>query len=355
MKVLFATNFSYLPQRSGGSESSTNDLCIALLERGIEVGVICSLGMFDAVWMSNRIASKLSGNGFIQDDLLPYPVFRGYNLKEGIPEVVKRFHPDVAVVQAGSPFELVNFFSAMEIPVVLYARDVEFQRNRESLQKNSYVGFIANSQFTAQRLNNLLDVAPLVLPPLVDPARYTVRSSQKVVLHIGLVPEKGIEISFELARRRPDITFQFVESWPISRKEFTEYKNRAGALRNVKVFGRSSDMRKFYGVTKILLVPSVCEEAWGRVVTEAQFSGIPVITSNRGGLPESVGSGGLIVPHEAGIEEWERALSLLWDEPDVYSSLSVAAFERSRQEEISRKTIIDKFISYLHSHISAVV
>lgn len=354
MKVLFATNFSYLPQRSGGSESSTNDLCIALLERGIEVAVICSLGMFDAVWMVNRIASKLSGNGFIQDRLLPYPVFRGYNLKEGIPEVIKRFRPDVVVVQAGSPFELVNCFSAMGIPVVLYARDVEFQRNTETLQKNRYVGFIANSQFTAQRLSNLLSVEPLVLPPLVDPARYKVKSSRKAVLHIGLVPEKGVEISFELARKRPDIPFQFIESWPISRNEFTEYKNRAGALKNIKILRRASDMRKFYGVAKVLLVPSILEEAWGRVVTEAQLSGIPVVASSRGGLPESVGSGGWIVPHIAGIDEWESALARLWDDPTIYSSLSEAAFERSRQEDISRAAIIDKFIAYLDAHISSV-
>lgn len=353
MKILFATNFNYLPQRTGGSESSTNDLCIALLEKGAEVGVICSLGMFDAVWITNRIASKLSGYKFVQDRLLPYPVFRGYNVKEGIPEVIKRFPPDIVVVQAGLPFELVNFFSAMKIPVILYARDIEFQRNTEKLQKNRYVGLIANSRFTAQNLSKLLGVEPLVLHPLVDPARYKVRSSRKVVLHVGLAQAKGIEISFSLAARRPDIPFQFVESWPISNDEFTEYKKRAELLKNVKILRRSSDMKKFYEVTKILLVPSVLEEAWGRVVTEAQLSGIPAIASDRGGLPESVGSGGLIMPHDAGIDEWERTLSLLWDEPDVYSNLSKAAFERSQHEDISRVAIIDKFLAYLDAHISA--
>ncbi|NDP38242.1 MAG: glycosyltransferase family 4 protein [Rhodoferax sp.] len=355
MKILFASNFNYLPQRTGGSESSTNDLCIALLERGVEVAVICSLGMFDAVWIANRIASKLSGYKFVQDRRLPYPVFRGYNVKKGIPEVIKRFPPDIVVVQAGLPFELVNIFSAMKIPVVLYARDIEFQRNTEPLELNRYVGFIANSKFTASRLADLLAIHALVLPPLVDPEIYRVESSRETVVHVGLAQEKGIEISFALAGRRPDIPFRFIESWPVSKNEFIGYQERAKELRNVEILRRSTNMKEFYGRASVLLAPSLCEEAWGRVVTEAQFSGIPVIASDRGGLPESVGAGGLIVPHEANIERWDHALSLLWDKSEVYSSISAAALERSRQEDISKEVVIDKFISYLHSHILSLI
>src|SRR3546814_9881685 len=45
----------------------------------------------------------------------------------------------------------------------------------------------------------------------------------------------------------------------------------------------SHDMREVYRRTHTLLVPSQWEEAWGRVATEAQFSGIPVLASDRGG------------------------------------------------------------------------
>jgi hypothetical protein len=38
---------------------------------------------------------------------------------------------------------------------------------------------------------------------------------------------------------------------------------------------------------KVLLVPSLWYEAWGMVAVEAQFCGIPVLSSNSGGLPES--------------------------------------------------------------------
>ena len=43
------------------------------------------------------------------------------------------------------------------------------------------------------------------------------------------------------------------------------------------VFASRGDMRSVYAKCRILLAPSVWEEAYGRVVTEAQISGIPVV------------------------------------------------------------------------------
>ena len=54
------------------------------------------------------------------------------------------------------------------------------------------------------------------------------------------------------------------------------------------------DMRSVYRDTKVLLVPSQWLETWGRVATEAQFSGIPVLASRSGALPEAVGPGGIL-------------------------------------------------------------
>jgi glycosyltransferase involved in cell wall biosynthesis len=86
------------------------------------------------------------------------------------------------------------------------------------------------------------------------------------------------------------------------------------------------DMRKVYGRCKILLAPSTCEEAYGRVATEAQFSGIPVIASNRGGLPEAVGPGGILLGPEE-VDEWVKHVRRLWRDKAYYASLSKAALD----------------------------
>lgn len=351
MKILFATNFHYLPQRSGGSESSTHDLCTALLNKGVDVAVICSLRMSGWVWVKNRVLSKLKGVRFVEDSLMSYPVFRGYDVNKGIIEVVARVKADVVVVQAGSPYELVNLCSEHNIPVVYYARDVEFDRNNEDLKINNYVKAISNSNFTASKLKEKYNLDSTVLPPLINPVNYFVESFGNSVVHIGLSPEKGIDTSFELAIKRPDVPFVFVESWPLTDSQYLEYLNRAKKLPNVRLLRRSSDMKSIYRLAKILIVPSLCKEAWGRVVNEAQFSGIPVIASDRGGLPESVGCGGILVSDEAGIEGWEQALSRLWDDGAAYEEYSKLAFDRIKKSDISASSIVDKFITCLEDHV----
>lgn len=352
MRILFATNHAYLPQMSGGSESSTHDLCCELKNIGCDVAVLSSIFDRGLLYYRNRILSKIGKYKFVGDYKLGYPVYRGWNVKSGVKEVIERFRPDVAVVQAGCPFELVNRFSGLEFPVVLYVRDIEFQNNNEELRITPYVGFIANSTFTADRLRNIYGVESVVLPPLIDPQKYLVSERGNAVVHIGIDPRKGIEISYEIAKRRPDIPFIFIESWPLSEEEYSAYKARADELGNVIIMRRSTDMKKFYRMARILLAPSVGEEAWGRVVTEAQLSGIPVIASNRGGLPESVGMGGLIVPHDASMDDWTQVLSSVWDDEQNYLKLSAAAVRRSNDEKISKDYLLEKFVGHLENHIA---
>jgi glycosyltransferase involved in cell wall biosynthesis len=89
-----------------------------------------------------------------------------------------------------------------------------------------------------------------------------------------------------------------------------------------------------YGRTKILLVPSLWEEAYGRVATEAQLSGIPVITSNRGGLPEAVGTGGITLDPEGPLEAWVVATRKLWEEESYYAEMSRSATTYATREEM---------------------
>jgi glycosyltransferase involved in cell wall biosynthesis len=109
---------------------------------------------------------------------------------------------------------------------------------------------------------------------------------------------------------------------------------RVAAHPNVVLQPRTHDMRQVYRATHILLAPSQWEEAWGRVATEAQFSGIPVLASDRGGLPEAVGPGGSVLPHDAPATVWAEALREYWRDPAVYQRASAAALDYARRPEI---------------------
>lgn len=351
LRVLFASTHTYLPQRAGGIESNTHDLCIELSGAGDEPAVLARLD--PAGWLAfvNRLRRKLPfGPEFPTDRRMGYPVYRGWNPLEGAPEAVRRARPDVVVVQGTGPVPLTRAFLELDVPTVLYIHDVEFDRLGGEPPGDARLLVLANSEFTAARARRELRVEPHVVPPLVRPEAYRTNSSRDRVVFVNPHPLKGVEIAFGLAERRPDIEFLFVESWNLRPDRRAEYHARASALPNVEWSASVSDMREVYGQARVVLVPSMWEEAWGRVATESQISGIPVLASNRGGLPESVGKGGILVDPEAPLEAWEEALARMWDDPDAYEQLSEAALEHARRPAIQPPGLAARFRELISSH-----
>src|SRR5690606_10381337 len=120
---------------------------------------------------------------------------------------------------------------------------------------------------------------------------------------------------------------------------------RAQAAGNITLHPPTNDMRPLYSRARLLLAPSQWREAWGRVATEAQVNGIPVLASARGGLPESVGPGGLLVEHDAPLEAWLAAFSEIWDDPVRYERYSTEAKRHSLRPEIQPDQIVREFIT----------
>jgi glycosyltransferase involved in cell wall biosynthesis len=205
--------------------------------------------------------------------------------------------------------------------------DVSFENHGgdfASLGKN--VPCVANSQFTAARYQQAFGVEPLIIPPLIDgKKKYGTETTRKNVTFINPISLKGLEVAMAIARECPDIPFSFVEGWYIWKDERRELKKKLAAVPNITLHPSVQDMRKVYSKCKILLAPSICEEAYGRVATEAQFSGIPVVASNRGGLPEAVGQGGVLLDPEGDIQEWVNTVRKLWNDEAYYAELSAAA------------------------------
>jgi glycosyltransferase involved in cell wall biosynthesis len=106
-------------------------------------------------------------------------------------------------------------------------------------------------------------------------------------------------------------------------------------------------MRSVYRDAKLVLVPSRSPEAWGRVVSEAQLSGIPILASNYGGLPESVGRGGILIDPAASLEQWERALARMWDDEAEYERLAELARQHARRPDFQPVAIIEQLLATL--------
>lgn len=350
MKVLFATTHSYLPQTAGGSESLTHDLCLSLKEQGIDCAVLAELAPTkDAVWLKGRIKAQLTAKAYPADHRFGYPVYRGWGAPEGVKEVCGGFRPDLVVIQAGVPLLFVGPLLMANIKTVVYLHDVGFHKHGGQYKPEPLLSFLANSQFTADAFKQNSGLTARVMLPIVRTERYRVIPKKQKVVFICPMPIKGVDIAFSLAEANPDIPFLFVESWPIPPEQKQSNLLRAKRCPNIEWSGRQTDMRSIYAQAKILLAPSICHEAWGRVVTESQASGIPTLASDRGGLPESVGSGGMLLDPEADIGVWNRALRSLWHDQAIYEAYSNRAIAHANREAIQPAHLLAEWVAFLDS------
>jgi glycosyltransferase involved in cell wall biosynthesis len=349
MKILFLTTHMYFPQRVGGSESSTNDLCHLLRARGHSVAVISSLSRYDKVWVVNRFKAKIKDKLMPSDNLVGYPVFRGWDFKTGLKEVLQEFQPDCVVTQAGENIPIIKYLDQLSMKTFVYLRDVSFETHGGTYFQSDNVKYIANSKFTAKKFKSLFNIPSLPIPPSITVANYKVERKAKFVLFVCPYPQKGVDIALELAKNNPDIPFLFLESWQLTEKMRIALIDKLKKLPNVTFKHSQKSMLPIYAETKIALVPSQCEEAWGRIATESQINGIPVLASDIGGLPESVGYGGMLVPPQADVKVWSEKLRLLWDNDDIYDRYSALAKKHSQRGEISPTRLISVLEEYLYT------
>ena len=168
-----------------------------------------------------------------------------------------------------------------------------------------------------------------------------------LVLFVGrLIEEKGIRIVLELSRRYegdPRISFLIIGDGPF---------DMAKAIRelhpsNLKYEGSipNDEMPSWYNVADVLIVPSLGEEGFGRVIPEALSCGIPVIASNTGGIPEILDSSvGLLTTPS--VESFKQRIDELINSPDRLNLL------RAECRKYAERTFdISNFETILESYL----
>jgi glycosyltransferase involved in cell wall biosynthesis len=340
MRLLFVTANAYLPQLRGGMQSSSRELCCALKGRGHHVAVLSGFTGGDLLAWMCEIQKQIQHRNVSRDGVMGYPVWRSRCPWKALDYVAKKEKPDVIVVMAVEPVPMALAALETRIPVLMQLQDVEFGQHGGRFEDlGNGVRFAANSHFTAERYRRVYCINPSVIYPFIAFDNYRTKTTSENVTFINPYPVKGSDIALQVARLCPEIPFTFVESWaltPLYRRSLME---RINAVPNVTLLASQEDMRKVYSKSKILLVPSVWEEGYGRVANEAQISGIPVVASKRGGLPEAVGRGGILLDPAGPIDQWVDAVRQLWFDDRRYAELSEAAVANAERPEnsVSRK------------------
>jgi glycosyltransferase involved in cell wall biosynthesis len=79
----------------------------------------------------------------------------------------------------------------------------------------------------------------------------------------------------------------------------------------------------------VVLAPSRWEDPCPYSVLEALAAGVPVLASDRGGLPELVGEDATLAPADHGA--WSAGLSELWHSPELRGQRGAQALARARE------------------------
>ncbi len=345
MRVLFASVYPHLPEVIGGLQTTTDDLCTALVGMGAQVAVLCGLREHAAPGLPTRSQC---------DEQLGYPVFRVADPIHDLALLAASWNPSVIVVQSGTTL-LPMVVSALGTgkPTAVYLHNVETHQLGGTLVPDPAILYLSNSEFTAQRWHALCGIASVVVPPLVLPERYFVSTQGDRVLFVNPTPIKGVEIMFALAAACPDIPFLVSESWGLDPQWRAYCLRRASQLPNIEWSPPTSDMRAVYARARTLLMPSLWEEAYGRTVVEAQINAIPVVASTRGALPDTVGAGGILVDAHAPISQWEDALRLAYMPSPTFDQLS----ERARHQAFhtaAAPVMLGRFVAALAGHAGAL-
>lgn len=117
-------------------------------------------------------------------------------------------------------------------------------------------------------------------------------------LFVNPASEKGGDFILDLASRMPDQKFLVVGNWQGDAPD--------SVPQNLKFIPRQRDLEEVFRSSIGLLYPSKWEEAFGRLPLEAMSAGVPVLASNRGSLPWTVGRGGQCLDLE--VDGWIDAM-----------------------------------------------
>ena len=325
MKILIVNEF-YFPYQRGGAEVSTQLLAEELVQLGHQVVVCCS-------FYKNKIETH---NGVKIYYMKTNPIYWGGDnkvpnrLQKTLWHIVDLCNPFIAkpflkVLQEEKPDILhtnnLSHFSTFiwflskikKIPVCHTIRDYYLLCHKCTMFKNGqncqnrcfsckstsfikyyFSGFVSGvvgiSQFVLNRHISFgffqkAKKKNVIFNPVKQVHIDTNRQINNAIGFIGsILPSKGIEILIKAFSQSNPQNYQLLIAGT-GDNQYIDYLKQLAGSSNVVFLGKQP-ASEFYKKIDLLVVPSLWNEPFGRTVIEAIYAGIPVIASNKGGIPE---------------------------------------------------------------------
>ncbi|MGQ7276811.1 N-acetyl-alpha-D-glucosaminyl L-malate synthase BshA [Brevibacillus thermoruber] len=340
----------------GGSGVVATELGKLLAERGHQVHFITSSMPFRlGTFHPNIFYHEVEVNHY---DVFKYPPY-DLTLANRMAQVAQNEKLDLLHVHYAVPHALCAYLAKqmvgerLKIVTTLHGTDITVLGYDSSLSGMIRFGIEQSDLVTAvskdliRQTRELLHVDKEIVPVynFVDKRRYYPKevgewkrvfapNGEKILMHIS---------NFRPVKRVPDVIeiFRLVrEQLPVKLMLIGEGPD-LGSVRNMVAelglegdthfLGKQEDVAEVISMADVMLLPSE-KESFGLVALEAMACGVPVVTTNAGGLPEVVPDGecGFLLPVGDVAGMAERTVRLLTD-PDLYRRLSRNSIQRSSE------------------------
>ncbi len=353
MRILYASKRPPFPFFQGGAARSAHYLLSTLSnDFDTECMAIGNKTFQDANWPPpSHDDYKSLGIKSVDDNKSTTSIHSSYpakifdNFAEKIHPFIDELRPDIIWTQLDGADSIAKIGRQHGVKTILFLRDAEETPYNLKPIAASGVCMVCNSQFMANRIQTITGRAAHVIYPSLEKSFDVIGDPKGYITMINPTPVKGIETFLEIARLMPHEKFLLVESWTLSDTALDKLKDKLDSLPNVRFSHRVPDVASIYSQTKLLLAPSIWEEAFGRVVIEAQSCRIPVIASSRGGLAESLGDGGICVKDYLSPGAWVTAINGILDTPDTYQDLTQRAYDHAHSEQFTTNYAAKHFLA----------
>jgi glycosyltransferase involved in cell wall biosynthesis len=300
MRVLLTANASYSPPRGGATRSN-----LVWLDHLARAGHAC------------RIVCGAPGEGA---DLRHHPSIAIFAIADPakrvqvLREQIREFHPDWVLVSSEDVGHALirEAHDGAEGRVVYLAHTPQFfpfgpaSWNPEveaAALVAKCAGIVAIGRHMADYIEKALAVRPVVIhPPIYGSGPYPNfgKFEHGLITMINPCAVKGLSILLDLADRLQNLEFGVVPGWGT-----TAADRRAIARRpNIRILPNAPSIDDVLSGERLLLAPSLWYEGFGLIVMESMLRGIPVISSDSGGLKEAKLGTGYIIPVHT-IEEYQ--------------------------------------------------
>jgi len=279
----------------------------------------------------------------------PRPIMAA--LREHKPDLVDVSHEPYSVACAET-LALCNWF-APQVPLVMHTNQNIFHNypppfnwfERRALKRIAAAYACSETVREVLRAKGFRKPAPVITYG-VDTEAFRPRAAVKNVsdraLTIGFVgrmlPGKGLNVLAEALAKLSSQPWQLLAVGDGSeRLEFEQRLAAAGLLNRAQFTGaiRFDLVPEYFKNLDVLVIPTQTtkriREQFGRVIVEAMASGIPVIGSTCGAIPEVIGDAGLVFP-EGDAEALAGALQRLLSDSALREHLALAGRKRVEQQ-----------------------